>query len=184
MIHKPEDIRLLVIHFKKGDHKAFQTLFTIFKDKLYHFVFQYVKSEHLAKEVVQEVFVKLWLNREELNHRKNFTSFLFVMARNQVYDHLRKLARRDALKKEYAIHRHKTHQKTADDIQFREYAQFLEALIEKLPKQKRLIYRLSRYEGKTNNEIADLLGISPKTVKNQLWEVVKIIKERIQTFIE
>ena len=101
-----------------------------------------------------------------------------------VYDHLRKVAAGNSLHKAYYDFKELISNKTSDDFQLKEYEVFLASIIEELPEQKQRIYNLSRKEGKNNQEIANILGISSKTVKNNLWETLKVIKERLQPLLE
>lgn len=183
MTYDSDDIRLLVAQLKQGNEGAFHALFDRYQKKLYYYVLRYTKSKPLAQDVVQEVFVGLWLKRECIDIQKDFTAFLFVMARNKVYDHLRKLAARNILLEEYARHHSQIYQRASDKLQVREYERLLEMLINELSAQKRNIYLLSRQQGKTNREIADLLGISPKTVKNHLCETMKTLKEQLRSLL-
>lgn len=176
----PKITRLLVIQLKEGNKKAFRSLFNRYYKILCCYVLQYTKSEHMTEEVVQEVFVKVWISRKSLNIHKDFSSFLFVMARNKVYDHLRKLSSRNALKQTHGLQIHKTTQNSFNELQYREYEHVLGAALNKLSEKQRTIYTLSRQHGKNNKEIADQLGLSPKTVKNYLWEALKTIKIHLQ----
>ena len=181
---KADSIQFLIIELKKGSEKAFRVIYERYQKKLYHYTLQFVKSTDISEELLQEVFIKIWLKRKELNEKKDFTSFLFVITRNIIYDHLRKTATRNLLIKTYFEFKELISNRTSDDIQSREYEILLNHIIKELPEQKQKIYILSRKEGKSNQEIADVLGISPKTVKNNLWEVLKIIKIQLQPYME
>ncbi len=177
---KKKDIKLLVLGLKEGNEEAFKTLYQHFCTKLYHYIFQYVKSAHVSEELVQEVFIKIWLKRSELKEKKDFSSFLFVVTRNMIYDHLRKLANRNKLHKTYFEFQELLTNRTFDDVQLKEYERFLNNIVHTLSKQKQKIYILSTKEGKNDKEIAEILGISSKTVKNNLWEILKVIKEQLR----
>ncbi len=174
---------MLVLELKGGNEKAFKALYQHFHMKLYHYILQYVKSVHVAEELVQEAFIKIWLKRSELNEQKDFPSFLFVMTRNMIYDHLRQLASRSKLHKTYFEFQELLTNKTSDDVQLKEYEGFLDNIVQKLSKQKQKIYILNTKEGKNDQEIAKILGISSKTVKNNLWEIFKVIKEQLRPII-
>ncbi|MCY4160479.1 MAG: sigma-70 family RNA polymerase sigma factor [Flavobacteriaceae bacterium] len=177
---KKRDIKLLVSELKEGNERAFKALYQHFHMKLYHYILQYVKSIHASEELVQEVFIKIWLKRSKLKEQKDFSSFLYVMTRNMIYDHLRQLASRNKLHQTYFEFQELLTYKTSDDVQLKEYERFLDNIVQKLSKQKQKIYILSTKEGKNDHEIAEILGISSKTVKNNLWEILKIIKEQLR----
>ncbi|MCY3997726.1 MAG: RNA polymerase sigma-70 factor [Flavobacteriaceae bacterium] len=181
---KKEEIKSLVIELQKGNQKAFKSLFDIFHMKLYHYILQFVKSFQVAEDLTQEIFLKVWMKRSQLNDNKDFSSFLFVMTRNLVYDHLRKSkSKRGFIKKYFEFKERQLSYSTDDEVQLNEYERYLNKIIEKLPKQKQKIYIMSRKEGKNNQEIAQILGITPKSVKNSLWETLKIIKEQLKPII-
>lgn len=179
-----KNIKLLIQELKKGDESVFRVIYDRFHIKLYHYIFRYVKSTHISEELVQEVFIKIWLKRTELDEDKDFISFLFVMTRNMIYDHLRKEANANSLRRSYLESKELISDRTSEDLQLKQYEGFLESIIEKLPEQKRKIYTLSRKEGKNNHEISEILGISSKTVRNNLWETLKTIKEQLQPIME
>lgn len=178
-----DNIKLLVGELQKSDENAFRLIYQRFHIRLYYYIFQYVKSAHTSEELVQEAFIKIWLKRAELDKNKDFISFLFVMTRNMIYDHLRKEANSSLFRKTYLESKELNSDKTSEDLQLKEYEDILENIIKKLPDRKRKIYTLSRKEGKNNHEIAEILGISSKTVKNNLWETLKTIKEQLQPVI-
>lgn len=147
---------------------------------LYRFILSITKSEYAAEEILQEVFVKLWKNRKKIDLSCSFRSFLYTMTRNHTYNYLRAIANQEALKKELWKNIVLSSQSTENSVLFAEYETILNDILNHLPLQKRKIYILSRREGKTNQEIADLLGISKKTVKNHLWKTLQIIKVQLQ----
>ncbi len=181
---KKHEIKSLVIELQKGNKKAFKSLFDIFHLRVYHYILSFVKSFQTAEDLTQEIFLKVWTKRIQLNDNKDFSSFLFVMTRNLVYDHLRKSkSKREFIKKYFEFKEMQLSYSTDDIVQLNEYERYLNQIIKKLPKQKQKIYILSRKEGKNNQEIAQILGITTKSVKNSLWETLKIIKEQLKPII-
>ncbi len=151
---------------------------------MYYFVFSILKSDYAAEEVLQEVFIKIWTQREKINLSYSFHSFIYTIARNLTYNYLRTIASRESLKKELWKNITVLSEQTENTILFNEYESLVNTIVEDLPAQKRSIFILSKKEGKTNQEIADLLEISPKTVKNHLWKTLQTIRAKLQPHID
>lgn len=176
------DIKL-VESLKEGDRESFRTIFHLLRKRLYYFVFSYAKSEYVADEMVQEVFIKVWQKRESIKP-PTFTTFVFTIARNLTYNHMRDTFRRESVKEEVWKSVSTKYEHIEARILFAEYKYIVNRIVDDLPPQKRTIYMLSREEGKTNTEIAEILGITPKTVKNHLWKIMETIKVRLRPHLE
>lgn len=169
---------------KKGDIAAFNVVFNEYQKKLYFFIFKITKSKYHTEEILQAVFIKVWTVKETINLSKSFECFVYTIAKNLTYNHLRAIANRESLRKEVWDNKVHFSKQTQDSIILSDYKDILDDILFGLPKQKQSIYILSREEGKSNQEIADLLGISQKTVKNHLWQTLKTIKEQLKPHIK
>jgi RNA polymerase sigma-70 factor (family 1) len=174
----------LLFSLKQGDRTAFRAIFDRYQKRVYHFVFSITKSDYVAEDIVQEVFIKIWTKREALEPNGSFEAFLFTVARNLTYNHLRSIANQQALKEEFWKNISHLSKQTEDTILLTEYETLVEDILQNIPTQKRSIFILSRYQGKSNQEIADLLGISQKTVKNHLWATLQIIRRQLGPHLE
>lgn len=171
-------IRLL----KEGDRSAFESIFNLYEKRLYAFTFSITKSHYSTEELLQEIFIKIWEQRASIDTSLSFNAFVYTIARNLTYNHLRKIANQDNLKQE--LWRNISYLNAVEnDIIFSEYEDILDDILKQLPQKKRSIFILSKQQGKTNQEIADLLGISQKTVKNHLWKTLKTIKAQLQPYL-
>ncbi|WP_461534217.1 RNA polymerase sigma-70 factor [Sinomicrobium sp.] len=175
----------LIKGIKRGDRIAFGRLFILMRKKLYFFVLSYTKSGYAADEIVQEVFIRIWQKREKIKPA-TFYTLIFVMARNLTYNYLRDTMRRETAREELweAVTKSKSHNQTETQLYYKEYCAIVGDIVNQLPVQKRKIYRLSREQGKSNAEIAAILGITTKTVKNHLWKTMTVIKRGIRPFME
>lgn len=165
--------KILLLHIKKGDQQALEELFEKYYYRLCDFAFQYVRSVDLTEEVVSDVFLKIWKKREELTTSGNFKAYLFTAVRNQALNYAKKQQRpldsldnkpRQAGRKEY---------QPDEKLLFKEFSNRVEALLNTLPPRRRRIFKLSRLEGFTYSEIANMLSISIHTVQNQMVQAVK-----------
>jgi RNA polymerase sigma-70 factor (ECF subfamily) len=173
-----EEERLLVKQLSKGNIIAFNSLFRYYGPRLYNFAFRYLKSEEEAEELVQEVFTIIWEKREGLKEELSFKSFLFTIAFNIIKKHFRA---RTYLSEYYKyIVNNDSDGHTAEQITYNSLYQFVNELVNKLPERRKEIFIKSRFEGLSINEIAKKLGISHKTVENQLTDALKFIKANIK----
>lgn len=174
----------LIQSLKAGNPHAFKRVFLLYEKRLYYFVYSITKSEYIAEEILQEVFIKIWTRRASLDMDRSFESFIFTMTRNLTYNYLRDASRRESIRNELWSNVEAQHQWVEADLIFEEYKDIVEDIVRTLPRQKRSIYQLSRQEGKSNSEIAEMLGISPKTVKNHLWNTMSTIRSQLKPYLD
>jgi RNA polymerase sigma-70 factor, ECF subfamily len=170
----------LLILLKKGDVIAFDNIYEIYSKRLYGFVLRYVKQKEDAEGIVQEVFLKIWENRNKIDIYSSFDSFIFTIAYNTTIDLLRKRFNehkyQDRLKSVAQI---TEADQIIDEIYFEEINTQLQLLLDKLTPRQKEIFQLSREEGLTHEEIANKLKISVNTVKNHMVTSLAFIKSHI-----
>lgn len=176
----PEINRKLIQMVKRGDEDAFKTLYDHYQPQLRAYAWGIMKSWELADDVAQEVFLRVWLKRKDLDPDLNFNSYLFKIAKNLVLRHFEKMARDERLKQEVLINSRRAHDETQNSMIFKDYRKILWSAIQGLPPQKKQVYILSRYEWKNNKEIANELNLSVKTVQNHLGLALEAIKEELR----
>ena len=133
-----------------------------------------------AEEIVQDVFLKIWINRESLSHIQSFKAYLFVMSKNQALNCLKKAIRE--LKYQHQWHEEEgcEEQLVLQDVPENRYYTLLDIAIDRLPSQQQKVYLLSRHERLKYAEIAQVMGISRETVKKYLQLAVA----HISTYLE
>jgi len=167
----------LVKSLSKGDIVAFNALFKEYSGRLFRFAYGYLKSETESEELVQEVFTKIWERRSCLKEELSFRSFLFTIAFNLIRKHFRT--------KKYLAKYFTTgvsedfDTTTTQKINYDSLYHYIKELVDKLPEKRRDIFIKSRFEGLTIKEISEDLGISHKTVENQLTEALKFIRTNL-----
>ncbi len=167
---------------------AFRVLFDEYHQKVYSLAIHLTRSESIAEDIVQDVFLKIWQNRSNLDKIEYFKAYLKVAARNTSLNYLRKIAR-EKLAMEGLVLSDITSVKgsTTDperSIIEKQYGQILEQAIGSLPPRQAQIYRMSRIMGMKNGEIALELGISIHTVKEHLKIAMKRIFASLENQIE
>lgn len=170
----------LLTLLKKGDMVAFDAIYNRYCKKLYNFVLRYIKNEKDAEEIVQEVFIKIWESRNNINLYTSFDSFLFTVAYNNTISLIRKRINES----KYLEHLKSVQIITdADEIinelHYKELRKKVHLLLEELTLRQKEIFLLSREQGLTHREIAQKLNISDNTVKNHLIKALNYIKSNI-----
>lgn len=157
---------------KENDQEAFEALFEKYYYQLCDFSFQFVRSFDLTEEVVSDVFLKIWENRRNLQINSSFKAYLYTATRNQALNYLKK-ENRDFETLDVLDNTSSANYQPDEKLIFRELENRVEILINTLPPRRKLIFKLSRIEGFTYQEIADILSISIHTVQNQMVQAVK-----------
>lgn len=159
------------------DSEEFKIKFLPFHKKMYRIAFRLLENSDEAQDVVQEVFVKLWEKRNEMNSINNAESFCVVMVKNQCMDVLR-AARNRSVPFESAYVDNNESQSFMNDFENKEALEIVEGLIEKLPEQQKLIFKLRHNDDCSLEEIEQITGLSAVNVRVILSRVRKTIKEQ------
>jgi RNA polymerase sigma-70 factor (ECF subfamily) len=157
-----------------GDNNAFTLLFDRYQNKVYSHALTFVKSPQDAEEMVTDIFLKVWNNRQELPEIKNFKNYLFILSRNYLVSAIRKKVSstveinkdwlEDILQPDKQYHLKETHQVIMRGI-------------EQLSPQQKKIFKMSRLDGLTYDEIAKSLSISSRTVKFHIILALNYLRE-------
>ncbi len=169
--------RILLQYVANGDKEAFRQLFDLYKLRLFSFVLQMTHSKVDAEEIVQDVFAKLWEIRTDLVQVDYPGKYIYTIARNKTLNHLAKLARDRQLLQQVWLNVSQTDNSTEAILQAQESQRLIGEAINRLSLQRQTIFRLSREQGLTHEEIAVHLGLSKSRVKNILVEILKHIKD-------
>ncbi|WP_431209632.1 RNA polymerase sigma-70 factor [Puia sp. P3] len=163
----------------------FNELFREYEQPLYLFALKLLKSDVAAKDIIQDVFLKLWLIRDQISEIKSISSFLYKLTENKVIDSLRASAA-DQKKKQDLWHRLRlsSEEHVGIGVESKEYHAIIQQAIEQLPPQRRAVYLLSRAEDRPRKEIASLLQISPNTVRNQLAKAIENIVSYLRSNVD
>jgi RNA polymerase sigma-70 factor (family 1) len=165
----------------EGDEQAFRLLFDTYNRRLFSFAEGLLKSAADAEEVVQESFTRVWLNRASFSQVENAGQYLYQMVRNRVIDQIRKTARDKSLQQQVWLTMTISDDSLEQHLKKKETAELIEQALAQLPEQKQKIYRLSREKEYTQDQIASLTGLSRSRVNNILTEVLKHIRNRLNT---
>ena len=162
--------------FREGNELAFRYIYLHFSTKVYAFAFSFLKERQQSEEIVQETFLALWENRQKFDENRALEPYLFTIAKRLILDQLRKVVSTSTMRAKLLAIIEKQHNETEEQIIFSDMLVFAERAINELPKQQQTVFRLSRVEGLSYEEIAEQLSLSKNTVKNHLIVAVKKLK--------
>ena len=169
----------LLIKVSAGDEDAFRQLFLKYHQQLGIHIFRITNSVDIAEEIVQDVFLKIWMSRETLVRVRNFKAYLFVISKNHTLNCLRKLSRERIHKEEWEDSSVKILTSESDSSNI--YYCLLDEAIDQLPPQQQKVYLLSRHERLRYTEIANRLNLSCETVKKYLQIATASITAYVKT---
>jgi RNA polymerase sigma-70 factor (ECF subfamily) len=169
-----------VVELKNDNQAVFGELFNRYKKKLYYFALSYLNDNVEAEEVVQSVFVRLWESRSTLNETMSVKNFIYKSTVNACYNFLRKKAVRNRYIENEVITFNENEDRSYDEIFYKDLKRQIDNIIASLPPQQQQIFQLSRFEGLSHADIATRLSLSVRTVENQIYRALKIIKDNLK----
>jgi RNA polymerase sigma-70 factor (family 1) len=170
----------LLKEFRRGDHASFKKIFGFYSKPLFQFSLSYLKSNEAAEDVVQEVFLKIWNNKEKIKAGTSFQSYLFTIALNSVRKHFNKLSRINELKHEILLDFSSQIPEFDDRGDYQELIDKLQELIERMPDKRRQVFIKKKIEEKSLTEIAEELHIDTKTVEYHITQAMKFLRQEFE----
>lgn len=165
----------LLQRISEGDERAFREFFDRYKDRFYAVVLKMTRRDDLAQELVQDIFLTVWQNRASLTGIDNPDAYFFTAMYRKVYSHFKKLA----LERKFLrlIAESPAFQNITDEtILAHETERLVNEAVSQLSRQQQLVFRLSKQDGLSREQIAEKLQISPHTVKNHLADAMQSIR--------
>ena len=168
----------------RNDEAAYSELYIRYKDKLYYFCLNLLKSKEEANDIVQEIFIRIWETRNFINPDLSFSSFLYTMARNRILNYFRDIDIDVKVKSIIAQINPVEEDIIESELIYTEYQKILKEAIEALPPQRKKIFNMSREDNMTHKEIAAQLGISVNTVQEHISESLRFIKNHFSKYTD
>jgi RNA polymerase sigma-70 factor (ECF subfamily) len=172
-----DDQGMFASRIRTGDKIAFRHFYNLYSKKIYGFALSYLKSKSEAEEIIQTVFVKIWETRDDIRDGTSLKSYLYKITVNHIYNYLkykkvRSTAAADLLASD-------SDNSTLEKIYYNNLEENIHLIIEQLPEQRRVIFKLSRLEGLPHDEIAKRMQISVRTVESQIYKALKFLKKNL-----
>ena len=167
----------LILRLKTADEDAFKEIYLLYSKRIYGNFLKLVKSESIAQELLQDVFMKIWDKKYEIDPEKSFRSFLFCIAENLAYDFFRKASRDKILQKKLIAAAIDQYTHVEESMFEKEKSFLLYEAIKTLPPQRKLVFELCKLEGKSYDEVSRLLAISQSTISDHIVKANRFLKE-------
>jgi RNA polymerase sigma-70 factor (ECF subfamily) len=169
---------LLIQQLSQDHEEAFEEIYKFYAPRIYSKLVRMLKSEEIAQEILQDVFLIVWESRKKLDPEKSFSSYLFCIATNKCYDHFRKLLS-DKKWRQRQLKNQTTELTIEDQIINKESAWKLYHAIDALPPRRKLVFRLCKVEGKSYEEVSIRLGISLSTISDHIVKANLFIRSEL-----
>ena len=172
----------LVKLLTEGDEVAFEKLYRLYGERLFAYLIKLLKSEDIACEVLQEVFIKVWHNRQHIDVKQSFRPYLFRIAENCAYDFFRKVARDKKLQEALIRNACKDYSPVEEDLLTKEKSYLLQEAIDALPPKRREVFQLVKIEQRSYEEVSHMLHVSVSTVNDHIVKATKSIRENLERY--
>ena len=169
----------IIRRLKSDDKFAVDELFNCYYSRLYHFSKSILKIDNGIDDILQDVFVKIWLNRHRIGSAETFNAFIFTITKNAVLNLIRANLKEHSLREEIYLRSVAEEYQTQNSLEFDEIKEAIDKIVTTLPEKRQLVFKLSRTEGLPNKEIANQLGISEKTVEDHITHAIRHIKDSL-----
>jgi RNA polymerase sigma-70 factor (ECF subfamily) len=167
----------MIIKYRKPvGEEIFTNLFYTCRERLFGYVLSVSHSHYAAEEITQEIFLRLWLMRRELEKIDNAEAYLFTVAKNKLLNYLRKAQYDNRLSNELKSRMHPVSNEVEEHLSMSESHRLIQEAITLLSPQRQLVYRLSRLQGLNHQQIARKMKLSRHTVKNHLVQSLRFIR--------
>jgi len=166
----------LIRKLRSGDEEAFSELYHRFAERIFYFSLRYVRTKEDAEGITQDVFLKIWENRQTLNPDLSLNAYIFTIAKNTLFNKNRKKIHEHAYLDYLKRHLDTCYDKTENDILLNEVKNCIDQAMERLPDKRRRIFRLSRFECLSYREISLRMNISEKTVETHIRLALKSVR--------
>ena len=167
---------------KTGDRESFNQVFRRYYSPLVRFCVRFVADTDIAAEIVQDLFVKLWSNREKLSFNTSFESYMLTSVRNSVITYInRERSHAEANLRVYS--EESDNNDPSETLQSNNLEESYRQILKTMPEKRREVFLASRFDGLKYAEIAEKLGISPKTVEAQMSAAIKQLREGLKAYL-
>jgi len=176
------DEKYLITILNKGDDASFEALYRLYSKRLFGYLIRLVKSESIAADLLQDAFIKIWNNRQNIDPEKSFRSYLFRITENLVYDFFRKAARDKKLQAAIIESYDDSYNHVEESFCVAEVDHKLKEVIKLLPAKRRQVFQLIKIEERSYEEVSELLHISVSTINDHVVKATKSVRKNLERF--
>lgn len=169
----------MLTELRAGEEYAFKHFYDIYNIPLYRKLLKLVQIDVIAEELLQDLFLKIWQKKDLIDPEQSFRAYLYRIAEHLVADHYRNLARQVKLEKETDLNKLEILDQVEDPFQGEFAQKIIHEAIATLPAQQQAVFRLCKIEGKSYEEVSQLLNISHATINTHISRASKAVKTYI-----
>lgn len=177
-----DQINIQIEKMKAGDRESFNQVFRRYYSPMVRFCIRYVADTDIASEIVQDLFVKLWSNREKISFNTSFESYMLTSVRNSALTYINK-ERSHAEANLRVFSEESDNTDPSETLQSNNLEESYRKILKDMPEKRRKVFLASRYDGLKYSEIAEKLGISQKTVEAQMSAAIKQLKDGLKAYL-
>ncbi|MEI6575179.1 MAG: RNA polymerase sigma-70 factor [Bacteroidota bacterium] len=166
-----------------GDKDAFEYVFKTYYGQLCGYARQIVLDPDASEEIIQELFFQLWQKKESLQVNTSLKSYLFRAVHNSCLNHIKHHKIRDAYSQNFKLENIDNSVSDSQNLEVKELQMRITKAIELLPPERKKVFMMIRFEERKYKEVADILGISVKTVENQMGKAMQFLREALKDLI-
>ena len=178
-ITHPVNEKDLVLRLRKGDYMAFDMLYEQYRHLIFYKLKRLIQVPDVVEELHQDVFLKVWEHREQINTEAPFQAYLLRIAKNTAVNFYHKMLRDNALQQQLIHTSTELYRHVDEYMQFRESSSALQMAVGKLPPQRQRIFVSCKLDGKTYEAVASELGISVGTVKDHMAKAMRFVRKEL-----
>jgi RNA polymerase sigma-70 factor (family 1) len=178
-------IKQLQGQIEKSNQRAFEDLYRLFFSRLFNFSMLYVHTKEAAEEIVNDIMIKVWNKRDDISSIENLETYLFVAVRNHSLNYLQKYSHYHiAIEPESGMAEVVNIHNPEKELEWKEINSKLHMAVEQLPDQCRTVFKLIKEEGFKYKQVAEILGLSPRTIETQLFRAIKKLSAVLKDYTD
>lgn len=178
-----EDEKYCLEELSRGNKQAYEWLFLTWHSRLVTFFTRFLGDGDAAYDYAQDVFFDIWISRKKFSDVESFSAYLFQMARFKIYNHFDKAAVKSRFRGDVLARDSRLDASKESAIYANEMETLIWQTVMKLPAKRREVFIMSRFQGYTNEEISEKLGISKRTVENHITSVLATLRKVVKVII-
>ncbi|TSD64041.1 RNA polymerase sigma-70 factor [Inquilinus sp. KBS0705] len=168
---------------KQGSEKVFEKVFKDHFKTLHSYAYTFLKDDELAEEVVQNVFCRIWERREQLKTDGSIKAYLYRSVHNECLNYIKHQKVKAGFQVYYAAEMEQSEDNSSKKVMANELEKHIQKAMSELPQQCRIIFQMSRFDQLKYQQIADEMGLSIKTIENQMGKALKLMRLKLAEFL-
>lgn len=171
------------LRFQSGDEHIFEEIYSRYYDVIVQKVYRLCRDMEATEDIVHEAFVQLFLNKTKLMDAAGIYPYIYVVTKRLAISHFRKQVIRTEFQEQFSLDWKEQTDECQDNIDAKDLNKMLTQVIEQLPTQQRLVYKMNKFEDKSYDEIARDIGLSKNTVRNHIASATKIVRFKLSNLL-